>query len=55
VLIGYLVALLGGVALLPPKDGQVLVFLGYTLVITLALLVICLKKGEPTHWRWGDE
>ena len=24
------------------------------LVTTLLTLLICLKKGEPTRWRWGD-
>jgi hypothetical protein len=21
---------------------------------TVTLLVVCLRKGEPTSWRWGD-
>lgn len=25
------------------------------LAATLAVLVICLKKGEPPKWRWGGD
>jgi hypothetical protein len=30
------------------------VFLVFTLVMSLLLLAICYKKGEPPRWRWGD-
>ena len=30
-------------------------FITFVSVITLALLVICWKKGEPPRWRWGGE
>lgn len=25
------------------------------LLATIVVLVICLKKGEPTRWRWGGD
>ena len=30
---------------------RILIVLG----ATAGVLLICLKKGEPTTWRWGDE
>jgi hypothetical protein len=29
-------------------------FLIFTLVMSLLLLAICYKKGEPPRWRWGE-
>jgi len=26
----------------------------FTFVMSLLLLAICYKKGEPPRWRWGD-
>jgi hypothetical protein len=30
-------------------------FISFVSVITLALLLICWKKGEPPRWRWGGD
>ena len=30
-------------------------FIEFASVITLAMLLVCWKKGEPLRWRWGDE
>jgi hypothetical protein len=30
-------------------------FIMFVSVITLALLLICWKKGEPPRWRWGGD
>lgn len=30
-------------------------FIVYILSITIALLYISYKKGEPAKWRWGDK
>jgi len=30
------------------------VFVVCTLVMSLLLLAICYKKGEPPRWRWGE-
>ena len=30
-------------------------FITFVSVITLALLIICWKKGEPPRWRWGGD
>jgi len=32
-----------------------LMFFAYLAVITLGLIVICYKKGEPPRWRWGED
>lgn len=29
------------------------IFAGIVIVATLALVVICRRKGEPARWRWG--
>ena len=29
--------------------------LAVVVLATVALLLICLKKGEPTRWRWGGD
>jgi hypothetical protein len=54
VLISFFVLLLAGAFLFPPAR-EILLFLVYTAVITVALLVICYAKGEPPVWRWGDK
>ena len=28
-------------------------FIAYTTVLTLILIFICWRKGEPLRWRWG--
>ena len=30
-------------------------FLVFTVVMSLLLIAICYKTGEPPRWRWGDE
>lgn len=30
-------------------------FIVFVAIITLALLFICWKKGEPPRWRWGGD
>jgi len=29
-------------------------FLLFTVVMSIVLLAICYKKGEPPRWRWGS-
>lgn len=30
-------------------------FFAFVTVLTMALLIICWKKGEPPRWRWGGD
>ncbi len=53
VLVGWLVLLLSGGALLAPRS--VPGFLLFTVVLTAALLRVCYAKGEPPRWRWGGK
>jgi hypothetical protein len=36
-------------------DAHPAEFIGFVSVITLVLLLICWKKGEPPRWRWGGD
>jgi len=50
------IALLGAGALLLRAEGSdevPMFFIGYTAVLSAALLLICWLKGEPPSWRWG--
>lgn len=38
-----------------PTGAQVAWFLGPFFAWTVALLVICWKKGEKPRWRWGKD
>jgi hypothetical protein len=50
VFVGLVVA---GAFLFPPN--RVLPrYLGYVLVLAIALIGLCWLKGEPPRWRWGD-
>jgi hypothetical protein len=31
------------------------IFLAYTAVLSVALIIICYLKGEKPCWRWGKE
>jgi len=53
VFIGYIVLLAVGGALLIPEHP--FVYLTVTVVLSGALLGVCLAKGEPPEWRWGDK
>ncbi len=52
VLAGFLVLLVAGAYLFPPKE-KVFQFLVYTAGIVGALLAVCYAKGERPAWRWG--
>ena len=49
----YLVLLPLGFFLSPPHE-QIFEFMVFTQAATLALVLICWLKGEPSRWRWGD-
>jgi hypothetical protein len=52
VLVVYLALVLGGIPFVQANRGSLL-YLGYVLALTVVLLVICWRTGEPPRWRWG--
>jgi hypothetical protein len=36
-----------------PTDGTLTWFFVKTVIVVVALLVVCYKKGEKPGWRWG--
>jgi len=50
----YFAVFMLGVVFLRGRERAV-EFIAFVSVITLALLLICWKKGEPPRWRWGGE
>ena len=53
VLAAYLLLILGPIPRLHP-DEHPLGFLLYAALVTVALLAVCLWKGEPPRWHWGN-
>jgi hypothetical protein len=49
----WLSAFLAGIPLLHAREHP-LAYVGFFLAMSLVLVVICYKKGEPPRWRWGD-
>jgi hypothetical protein len=43
-----------GIFVFPP-DAALGSFVIYMLFPSLAFIAICLVKGEPPRWRWGDK
>jgi hypothetical protein len=41
-----------GVLLFPPRKALA-TFLGYVVVLTIALIAVCWWKGEAPRWQWG--
>ena len=54
VLVSYFGLFLLGVVILRGK-ARPTEFIFFVSVITLMLLLICWKKGEPPRWRWGGD
>ena len=47
------VLLLGaGTFLIPKHPG---LYVAYSLVLVLVLIIICYLKGEKPRWRWGKD
>lgn len=42
-----------GMVLLKRNPAQAGLFLVYVLAVSVALVAVCLAKGEPPRWRWG--
>jgi hypothetical protein len=49
----WLALLIAGAVFLAPKHGDL--FAGYAAVLAMALILICLLKGEKPRWRWGKD
>ena len=49
----WLALLVTGCVLLAPTRNVAL-FIGYAVLLGIALIVVCLIKGETPRWRWGD-
>ncbi|MGB8326382.1 MAG: hypothetical protein WCE48_02255 [Steroidobacteraceae bacterium] len=54
VVVGYLVLLFGGMVVIDPRT-RAGAFSVYVVVLSLVLVVVCLRTGEPPRWRWGGE
>ncbi|MEM1210435.1 MAG: hypothetical protein AAF586_10460 [Planctomycetota bacterium] len=56
VLLGHAVLLVGGAAVyfLLPAGWATAAFASWALVLTIGVVGVCLWKGEPPRWRWGD-
>ena len=54
VVLGVYLALFPLGFLLFPPNERLVEFMVYTHVITLVLISVCWRKGEPPRWRWGD-
>jgi hypothetical protein len=52
-LAAFLAFVLAVVVLLPDSADDWAT--GLVLGATVPLLLVCLKKGEPTRWRWGRD
>lgn len=48
----YLLAIFCGMALLPEHPGW---YFAHLAVASGALVGICIWKGEPPRWQWGEE
>ena len=54
VLIVFFCLVAAGALWLLPSRGQ-LAFVGYTVLLCLALVAVCWFKGEPPRWRGRSE
>lgn len=54
VLVGYLVLVLGGLLFVDLRDG-VAGYLLYVAFLSVLVIAICWRTGEPPRWRWGDD
>ena len=43
------------VTLAPVALGGAVWTIAVVVAATLALVLVCRRKGEPTRWRWGGE
>jgi hypothetical protein len=54
VLVVFMILMISGAFLCPPNVSLVH-FFAYVIVLSALFAGICWLKGEPPHWRWGDD
>jgi hypothetical protein len=54
VLAAFIILVIVGAVLLPPHRST-LKFVGYVVILSIALTGACWWKGEPPRWRWGGD
>ena len=54
VLAAFLILVVVGIVIAPPHRSPV-TFVGYVVILSIALSGICWWKGEPPRWRWGGD
>jgi hypothetical protein len=47
----YLALVLGGIPFIQASVGSV-VYVAYTVALTVPLVAVCWLTGEPPRWRW---
>lgn len=52
VLIAYMLFVFGGSYVINPSLYPAF-YLGYVIVLSILLTIVCYKKGEKPAWRWG--
>jgi hypothetical protein len=50
----FFILLAGGAFFLMPSRGAP-VFVAYSMVLSVALVLVCWITGEPPRWRWGGK
>ncbi len=50
----YCALVAGGALLLARGEIDRTLYAAFALLLTLALIAICWRTGEPPRWRWGD-
>ena len=54
VLVVYLLLLGAGILIFNPRSSAA-AFSAYVVVLSVLLLLVCLRTGEPPRWRWGQK
>jgi hypothetical protein len=54
VLAAFIILIAIGVFIVPPHRSPTK-FIGYVVILSIALTGVCWWKGEPPRWRWGGE
>ena len=54
VLAAFVLLVVIGAIIVPPHRSTA-EFVGYVVILSIALTGVCWWKGEPPRWRWGDD
>jgi hypothetical protein len=54
VVAAFCILLVGGGFVLLPSRGPA-VFVAYSMVLSVVLIIACWITGEPPRWRWGGQ